>query len=153
MADMKDGFSVSFKAGADMLTVQGVDYATFKKNLEELFADEERPSSLLRFTGGSSAEAVALANVKTVLGATEEATPTPVASVDSGGGTAPVDSTPTGEADGTHEYEVCNSPTANGPCGSLKNEWKPGGKRANGSTYQGFWGCPAWKNHLKSKRS
>lgn len=150
MADMKDGFSVSFKAGADMLTVQGVDYATFKKNLEELWADDGAPDALRRFIGGSLPDAVALANVKTVLGATEAAPPADSAgSPDVGGDAGSVDS---GATEGTHEYEVCNAPTANGPCGSLKNEWKPGGKRANGTTYQGFWGCPTWKNHLKKGR-
>lgn len=145
MADMKDGFSVSFKTGADMLTVQGIDYETFKKNLADLFDDEEIHPQLARFISGDTAQR----NVASVFGSADAAPP----AVSNAGTSDPVAS-PSGNdtSDGEHEYEVCNKPTASGPCGQLQNEWKPGGKRANGTTYSGFWGCPNWKAHLKGRK-
>jgi hypothetical protein len=36
-------------------------------------------------------------------------------------------------------------------CGS-KLSWKEGGTRADGSTYDGFMACPAWKQHPKDTK-
>lgn len=133
MADMANGFGLSIKNGNDMFTVQGVDYETFKSNLQAWLDDGEAPPMLGNF---DKTDGGALSNIAATFGdVTPAIAPEP---------TVPQDS-------GTVNYEVCGQPTSSGPCGSLKNQWKEGGSRPNGTTYKGFWGCSDWQNHLKKR--
>ena len=128
MADASYGFYVSFRLpSGELFSSNRETVDEVRADIERVLGDEEGATFFDRFAKREAPVPVA---VSTVPQSNPSTTGNPTTSSN-----PTVDDMP---ADG---FETCRD------CGSLKDDWKPGGISQAGKPYAGFFGCPNWRSH------
>lgn len=127
MADASYGFYVSFRLpSGELFSSNRETVDEVRADIERVLGDEAGATFFERFAKREAAPVVVA--------------PSPVPS-NSGSAPAGPTTNPTVDDMPADGFETCRD------CGSLKDDWKPGGISQAGKPYAGFFGCPNWRSH------